>query len=119
MNRLATIGSALSLLLLAPALLACEYPSRVDIPNGNSASKEEMVDGQRSVKEYVALMEAYLECIVAEEKAFRSQTDNLSAEDEQAREEMLNKKYNAAVDEMETTAARFNAEVRVFKERSD
>lgn len=119
MKRLATLGSALSLLLFAPAILACEYPARIDIPNGDTASRDEMIDGQRNVKDYVAQMETYLECIVADEKAFRARSEGLSAEEEQSREEMLNKKYNAAVDEMEKVAAQFNAEVRAFKEKSD
>lgn len=109
----------MSFFLIAPALLACDYPSRVDIPNGAAATRDEMIAGQRSVKEYVAAMEEYLDCIVTEEKAKRATMDSLTAEDEQLREEMLNKKYNAAVDEMESLAARFNAEVRAFKERDD
>ena len=40
--------------------------------------------------------------------------DDLQPEDEQQREDMLNKKYNAAVDEMETVAANFNTEVQAF-----
>lgn len=119
MKKPASIGSVLSLLLLSPALLACDYPSRIDMPNGNSASRDDMIEGQRSVKEYVALMEEYLDCIVAKEKSERAQAEDLSSEQEQAREDMLNKKYNAAVDEMEKVAAQFNAEVRAFKERSD
>ena len=31
---------------------------------------------------------------------------------------MLNKKYNAAVDEMERTAAQFNAEVQAYRAQS-
>jgi len=105
--------------LCASTLLACDYPSRIDVPNGAVATRDEMIAGQRSVKEYVAAMEEYLDCIVTEEKAKRATMDSLTAEDEQLREEMLNKKYNAAVDEMENVAAQFNAEVRAFKERDD
>ena len=78
-----------------------------------------MLAGQRNVKQYVADMEAYLECIVAEEKTARSEMDNLAPEDEQQREDMLNKKYNAAVDEMETVAANFNTEVQTFRGRGE
>ncbi|MBT8095829.1 MAG: hypothetical protein HKP32_08005 [Woeseia sp.] len=99
--------------------MACEYPSRIDVPNGISATRDDMISGQKQVKEYVATMEAYLDCIVADEKSNRADMDSLSAEDEQLREEMLNKKYNAAVEEMERVAAEFNAEVRAFKERED
>jgi hypothetical protein len=32
---------------------------------------------------------------------------------------MLNKKYNAAVDEMERVAAQFNAEVQAYRAKED
>lgn len=115
MKRVAAYTSSTALLLLAPLALACDYPSRVEIPNGNSASKAEMIEGQRNVKEYVAKMEAYLKCLLEEEKNARIEMEDLSAEDEQLREDMLNKKYNAAVDEMEKVAARFNDEVGAYR----
>ncbi len=94
---------------------SCEYPERISIPNGTTATKEEMLEGQRGVKSYVATMEAYLDCIVEEEKRARAAIEDLSPEDEQQREDMLNKKYNAAVDEMERTAAQFNVEVQAYR----
>ncbi|MGB5247209.1 MAG: hypothetical protein WBN34_11720 [Woeseia sp.] len=119
MKRLTNLCFAVSLMFAAPALLACDYPSRVTVPNGGSATRDEMIAGQRAVKEYVTAMETYLECIVAEEKAARAAMEELTSEDEQLREDMLNKKYNAAVEEMEKLAADFNGEVREFKNRED
>ena len=101
----------------APLALACDYPKRVDIPNGMTATKEELLQGQRDVKAYVAAMEEYLDCIVNDEKTARSSMDDLEPEVEQQREDMLNKKYNAAVDEMETVAAAFNTQVQAYKAR--
>ena len=75
--------------------------------------------GQRDVKEFVAIMEEYLDCIVAEEKKSRSKLDNLPAEDEQLREDMLNKKYNAGVDDMELVAAMFNDAVQDYRNRDN
>lgn len=109
------IAIACSLAFSAPLALACEYPTRVLIPNGNTATKEEMIAGQQGVKKYVADMEIYLACIVDEEKAARNSMENLEPADEQEREDMLNKKYNAAVDEMERVAAQFNAEVQAYR----
>lgn len=104
-------------LSIAPAIFACDYPARVDVPNGGTATKEDMLQGQRDVKQYVADMEAYLDCIVAEEREARSEMEGLQPEDEQQREDMLNKKYNAAVDDMEKVAARFNIEVQAYRGR--
>jgi hypothetical protein len=74
-----------------------------------------MLEGQRGVKTFVAAIEVYLECIVDEEKMSRAAIEVISAEDEQQREDLLNKKYNAAVDEMERLAAQFNVEVQAYK----
>ena len=43
--------------------------------------------------------------------------DDLAPEDEQQREDLLTKKYNAAVDEMERIAAEFNTEVQAYRNR--
>jgi hypothetical protein len=106
-----------SVFFAAQSAYACDYPDRVKIPNGGTASKEDMLDGQRGVKKYVADMEVYLDCIVEEEKAARAAIDDLQPEDEQQREDAINKKYNAAVDEMERIAAQFNAEVQAYRAR--
>ena len=84
------------------------------VPNGNTATKEDMLTGQKGVKTYVAEMEVYLECIIAEEKTARDTLGALEPKQEQEREDMVNKKYNAAVDEMERLAAQFNSEVQAY-----
>lgn len=111
--------TALFALLASGITLACDYPSRVEIPNGATATKDEMLAAQRDVKQFVADMEAYLDCIVAEEKTARSEMVDLDPETEQQREDLLNKKYNAAVDEMERVAASFNVEVQAYQERDN
>jgi hypothetical protein len=119
MRKIVKCVGCISFLVAAQSGFACDYPTKVTIPNGNTASQEEMIEGQRGVKKYVADMEAYLECIVEEEKAARATIEDLEAEDEQQREDMLTKKYNAAVDEMEQVAAKFNVEVQTFKARDN
>lgn len=103
----------------AQSVFACDYPTRVIVPNGNTATKEEMLAGQKGVKAYVADMEVYLECIIAEEKNARNALGNLEPEQEQERENMVNKKYNAAVDEMERLAAQFNVEVQAYNAQDE
>jgi hypothetical protein len=119
MNKMIKTICAISLLFSMQASFACDYPARLSLANGITASKEEMVQSQRDVKTFVADMEIYLECILEEEKTTRSEMGELLPEDEQQREEMLNKKYNAAVEEMEKVAAQFNAEVQTYKGRDD
>jgi hypothetical protein len=119
MNKFSTVSCGIALAFSAQAALACDYPERIQIPNGASASKEEMLSAQKDVKTYVADMEGYLDCILEEEKAARAAIEDLTPEVEQQREDMLTKKYNAAVDEMETIAARFNTEVQAYKSQDD
>lgn len=117
MKSLIKLIGTVSLLFAAHAGFACDYPERIKLPDGATASKEQMLDGQRGVKSFVADIEIYLDCIVEEEKAARAAIQDLQPEDEQQREDKLNKKYNAAVEEMERLAAQFNAEVRIYRER--
>lgn len=119
MKIIAALTSVTLALLCTAQVFACDYPSRVDVPNGSSATKEQMIEGQRSVKQYVASMEAYLDCLLEEEKTARMNMEDLSPEDEQLREDMLNKKYNAAVEEMEKVAAQFNNEVQAYRARDE
>ena len=119
MKKLIYTACGVSLLFFAQAVFACEYPSRASIPSGATATKEEMIAGQRAVKTYVGEMEAYLECIVDAEKMVSADLDDLEPEVEQQREEIVNKKYNAAVNEMEMIAAQFNSEVQAYKARND
>ena len=61
MNNLIKISAALTL-FTAPAL-ACEYPERPNLPDGNIAAKEEMIAAQSTVKEFLAKVDEYLICI--------------------------------------------------------
>ena len=103
----------------APVTLACDYPQRISIPNGSSATKGEMVAGQNNVKKFMADMEEYLACIEDKNKQDRVGTEEPDIVADAQREEMLAKKHNAAVDDMETIAAKFNEEVRTYKTRKD
>ena len=119
MKKLSKLTASVVLILGAQSVFACDYPTRVMVPNGSTATKQEMLDGQNGVKSYVAEMEVYLECIVAEEKNARDVLGDLEPEQEQEREDMVNKKYNAAVDEMERLAAQFNAEVQAYNAQDE
>jgi hypothetical protein len=119
MNKLIKIILSITLVLAAQSAFSCDYPERILIPNGNTATKEEMIAGQSGVKKYVADMEIYLSCIQEEEKAAREAANDLQPEDEQEREDLLNKKYNAAVDEMERVAAQFNSEVQAYRAKAE
>ena len=118
MKKITRIVVFTATLLAAPLALACDYPSRADLPDGSTATKEEMIGGQRNVKSYMGAMEEYLSCIEAAEQETVAGNDDSDEEAKQQRIEMFNKKYNAAVEEMNLVAEEFNAQVRMYKDRS-
>lgn len=107
-------------LLLAAALPAaaadCVYPrAPARLPDGNTATREEMVAGKRAVDAYIAEMNTYLDCIKAEHDTSLA----AAAEDQkQAITVRFVQKNDAAVDEQQDVAARFNEQLRAFKARS-
>jgi hypothetical protein len=112
-----TIISAV-LVLSAPLSFACDYPHRANVPDGSTATKDEMIAGQRGIKAYMSAMEEYLSCIESAEQETVAGTDQMDEAAKQQRIDMYNKKYNAAVDEMNLVAEEFNLQVRAYKERS-
>lgn len=119
MNKMTKTLVSILLIFVAPLALACDYPTRADVPDGATATKEEMIAGQRGVKAYMSAMEDYLSCIEATEQETVAGPDELNEEAKQQRIDMLNKKYNAAVEEMNIVAEEFNIQVRAYKERSN
>ena len=105
---------SLALMVLAVAMApvaqaGCEYPSDVKIPDGKTATQEEIAAANAVVKKYLADMEAYTSCLDAEVAA-------LPVEQQTPEAKALHvKRYNAAVDAMEATANAFNEQLRAFK----
>jgi hypothetical protein len=105
MNR-TSIFLSISVLLTTGSALAqsqCERPAAVDIPDGSAATLDQMLEAQSGVRDYLAAMEAYLDCM---DDVIESATEDTAPE---TRNTWVTN-YNAAVDEMEATATRFNEE---------
>lgn len=116
MTKIMKSAVSVAILFMAQGALACDYPARVDMPNGATASKEAMIAGQKAVKSYMTEMEEYLACIESEEAAAVLSLGDIDEDTERQREEMFNKKYNAAVEQMNLIAEEFNVEVRAYKD---
>ena len=119
MRKTTAVSLIAALVAISPAALGCDYPQRASIPNGATASKEEMLEGQRAMKAYMAAMDEYLACIDREEKETLATMTDITDEERLNREAALTKKHNAAVEEMELLAARFNEAVRDYKAQSE
>jgi len=78
-----------------------------------------MLAGQSSVKAYMAAMDEYLRCIEQQEKDLLAEMTDISEDERANRNAALTKKHNAAVEEMELIAARFNEEVRAYKAKAE
>jgi hypothetical protein len=92
----------------AAAAVACEQPAAVAVPDGKTATREQMLEGQGKIRAYQTAMDTFLACIDGE----------LEAEGEQAPDEfksLMVSRHNAAVAEMEGVAAAFNEQLRAFR----
>ena len=119
MNKMIKLLLSLFLIAAAPLALACNYPPPPkNLPDGASATKEEMLAGVKKIASYQETMSEYLTCIEADEVVA---TQALADDDEAGKKQlksMSNKKYNAAVDEQSRAVELFNAEIRAYKARS-
>jgi hypothetical protein len=105
----------------ASAHAACVYPQAPQsLPNGGKASKEEMLAAQGQVKEYTkSVQEVYLPCLETEKTESIAALDNMDPEYTQKKaaiDSMHAKKHNAALDELQAVADRWNAERKAFGE---
>ena len=86
-------------------------------PQGDSATRDEMVAGKKAVQTYIGNMESYLACIEAEEAQAMIALGDVDDETRKQRTDLFNKKYNAAVEEMNLVAEEFNIQLRAFNAR--
>jgi uncharacterized protein YfkK (UPF0435 family) len=115
MTRLTLV---LALLAAAGAAEAtCIYPRAPEqVPDGSTATYEEMVAAQKAVKQFNDDIDAYNSCLDLEMASLESSgtyDENRLAE----LRAMQAKKNNAAVDEVQALADRFNEQLRIFKAR--
>ena len=104
---------------------ACTYPTAPDsIPDGNTATLDEMVAAQKAVRAFDQQIGAYTACLKLESDAALAQVDQ-SQDDTKKKEEqkkelerMQVQKHNAAVEADEALATRFNEQLKVFKAKN-
>ena len=100
---------------------ACLAPTAPGtFPDGTTASLEEMVAGQKSVKEFVAQSDAYADCVMAETPKFDAKKQYSDKEKEAlaAVQAAAQKKVDAADAEKAAVAERFNVQLRAYKAKA-
>jgi hypothetical protein len=106
-------------LAAGPIHAACTYPKAPEkIPDGRSATLEEMLATQKLVKQFDTEIGAYQTCLETEMNDALAQETNLTDAQKAERQKMLSKKQNAAADDATTVAARFNDQVKIYREKS-
>jgi hypothetical protein len=107
-------------LLSSTAWAECTYPRAPGkIPDGNIATREEMVAAKKLVDKYNTDMTAYLDCLKTEHDAAVAKSDaSLTEEQKQQMAARMIQKNDAAMDELQDVAGRFNEQLRAFKAKT-
>lgn len=116
MKRL--LGLTLCAALCAtPAFADCSYPkSPGTIPDGNTASLDDMKAAKKAVEAYNKDMEAYLSCIKLEQdNTMSAQGATLTEDQKKQLAAIYARKNDSAVDELQGVAARLNEQIRAYK----
>ena len=116
----------LPLLAAAAALSAgaahadCPYPAAPSkVPDGASATMQDMLAGQKAVGDYNKAVGDYNACIDKElGDAIARGGDKLKPEQKADMERIANQKHNAAIDQLQSVADRFNEQVKIYKAKS-
>jgi hypothetical protein len=130
MKLLVALGLTAALCTVHAARADCTYPTPPDkIPDGRTATMADMVAGQKAVKEYDKAINAYLACIQLERDDSVAKLphplkpgEKPTPEQQKALDDLdrvVTQKHNAAIDQDQSVAERFNEQVRAFKARSD
>ncbi|HVN45365.1 MAG TPA: hypothetical protein VMT66_08925 [Steroidobacteraceae bacterium] len=104
----------------APVYAECPYPQApAKIPDGATATLEDMVAGQKAVAAYQKAINDYNACIDKElDDAIAKAGDKLKPEQKADMQRVEAQKHNAAVDQLQAVADRFNEQVKVYKART-
>jgi len=106
-------------LAAAQAHAACNYPvAPGKFPDGNQASKDEMLAAKGQVVQYNKDMETYLTCIQGEYDAKVAAETQATPDQKAEMARVQDQKHNAAVQELQSVADRFNEQLRVWKAKN-
>ena len=106
-----------ALIFTSTIALACDYPERPHLPDGATASKDELLTAKSDVQDFIAAVDAYLQCVEKEDKTAAAELVDPTSEELQRRDEMLNRKFDAANEEKELVGEQFNQQIRVYNQK--
>jgi Spy/CpxP family protein refolding chaperone len=98
---------------------ACTYPADVGpLPDGSTATKEEMLAAKKKVTDFDKAIMAYTDCIRKEHEETLAKSTDLTEEQKKQMQLMVDQKHNAAVEADEALAARFNEQLRAYNAKA-
>jgi hypothetical protein len=118
MKITSTLSLAALLLSSTVAMADCTQPEAPAMPEGATATMEDMIAGQTAVKTFQAANIEYMNCLEEAFTAAEAEAKEGSDEEKAAATEVYQKavnEYNAAVSKEEEVAGSFNASIREFK----
>ncbi len=101
----------------------CTYPQPPGAtPDGNTATKDQMIAAKHDFDRYNGEMNSYLDCLKLEIDAAAPKDPTKLTPDEKkkadAQQKILVQKNNAAVDELQAVVGRFNEQLKIFKAKA-
>lgn len=120
MKALLAMAYAAGLAMATGAYADCPYPPAPDkLPDGATATLQDMLAGQKTVKEYQKAVDSYVACIDKElDAAIAKGGDQLKPQQKADMQKVEAQKHNAAIDQEQAIADRFNEQVKVYKTRT-
>jgi hypothetical protein len=113
--------AAIATLGVAPIYADCPYPSGPNkIPDGSTASLDEMLAMKKAVKQYDDDTSTYLTCIQREhDTKLNDLGDKVTDKQKADLDRIESDRHNAAVTQLTGVADKFNEQVRVYKAKND
>jgi signal recognition particle subunit SEC65 len=103
----------------AVAQADCTYPRAPDAPpDGNTATKDQMIAAKHDFDRYNGEMNTYLDCLKLEMDAAAPKDPKKPTADEKKQAAILVQKNNAAVDELQAVVGRFNEQLKIYKAKA-
>ncbi|HXY95882.1 MAG TPA: hypothetical protein VEH00_02830 [Steroidobacteraceae bacterium] len=112
--------AATAALSAGAAFADCAYPAAPEkLPDGATATLQDMLAGQKAVGEYNKAVNDYVACIDKQlEDNLAKAGDKIKPEQKADMQRVETQKHNAAIDQLQSLADRFNEQVKVFKAKS-
>jgi hypothetical protein len=107
----------------ASAQADCTYPRAPEAPpDGNTATKDQMIAAKHDFDRYNGEMNSYLDCLKLEMDAAAPKDPSKLTPDEKKKsddqQKILVQKNNAAVDELQAVVGHFNEQLKIYKAKA-